>query len=135
MFPVGAACGFFCGFVVAFLCAWFDAGPSQLEAEPPGAGEWIAVGVAFGGLGGAAGLVLAPVVYFIFFTQLSGREFVRAVGLVTAATISFGLFGGLLVNYLYALFTTVLGFFGSSLAVYSFYKDKSRGRVKDGVAV
>jgi hypothetical protein len=52
-----------------------------------------------------------------------------------AATIAFGLLGGLSVNLVYALPATILGFFGSSLAVYIFHKDKSQGRVKDGVAV
>lgn len=135
MFPVGVACGFICGFVIAFLCEWFDSGLGDMEGQPLTVGEYIAVGIAFGGFGGLVGLVLAPVVYFICFTQLSRRELVKAICLIVAATISFGLLGGLSVNLFYALLTTILGFFGSSLAVYIFYKDKSKGRVKDGVAV
>ena len=84
---------------------------------------------------GMIGLVLAPVVYFICFTRLSGRELVKAICLIVAGTISFGLLGGLSVNLLYALLAAMLGFFGSSLAVYIYYKDKSKGRVEDGVAV
>ena len=134
MFPVGVACGFFCGFVIAFLCAWFDSRLGDMESQPMTVGEYVAVGIAFGGFGGMIGLVLAPVVYFICFTQLSGRELVKAICLIVAATISFGLLGGLSVNLFYALFATILGFFGSSLAAYTFYKDKSKGQVKDGVA-
>ena len=99
------------------------------------AGEYIAVGIAFGGFGGLVGLVLAPVVYFICFTRLSSRELVRAICLIVAATISVGLVSGLSANLFYALPATILGFFGSSLIVYIFYKDKSQGQVKDGVAV
>lgn len=135
MFPVGVACGFFCGFVVAFLCAWFDSWPGYMEDKPLPVGDHIAVGIAFGGFGGVAGMVLAPVVYFICFTQLSSRELVKAICLIVAGTISFGLLGGLSVNLFYALLTTILGFFGSALAVYIFYKDKSKGQMKGGVAV
>jgi hypothetical protein len=135
MFPTGAACGFFCGFAVAFLCAWFDSRPGHMEGEPLTAGDYVVGGVAFGGFGGVVGLVLAPVVYFICFTQLSSRELVKAICLIVAATTSFGLLGGLSVNLFYALPSAILGFFGSSLAAYIFYTDKSTGRVKGGVAV
>jgi hypothetical protein len=135
MFPVGVACGFFCGFVIAFLCVWFDSGPGDMEGQPTSVGEYIAVGIAFGGFGGMIGLVLAPVVYFIGFTRLSNRELFKAICLIVAGTISFGLLGGLSVNLFYAVLTTMLGFFSSSLAVYISYKDKSQGPVKDGVAV
>jgi hypothetical protein len=135
MFPVGVACGFVCGFVVAFFCAWFDSRLGYMEGQPMTVGDYIAVGISFGGFGGMIGLVLAPVVYFIGFTKLSSRELVKAVCLIVAATISFGLLGGLSVNLLYALLATILGFFGSSLAVAIFYKDKSQGQVKGGIAV
>jgi hypothetical protein len=52
-----------------------------------------------------------------------------------AATIAFGLVGGLSVNLFYALPATILGFFGSTLAVYIFHKDKSRVASEGGVAV
>lgn len=97
--------------------------------------EYIGVGIAFGGLGGLVGLVLAPVVYFICFTQLSSRELVKAICLIVAATTSVGLLSGLSVNLFYALPATFLGFFGSSLAVCIFYKDKSQGQVRDNAAV
>jgi uncharacterized membrane protein len=135
MFPVGAACGFFCGFAVSFLCVWFDSRPGGMEGQAMTVGEYIAVGIAFGGFGGLVGLVLAPVVYFICFTRLSSRELVRAICLIVAATISVGLVSGLSANLFYALPATILGFFGSSLVVYIFYKDKSQGQVKDGVVV
>lgn len=135
MFPVGAACGFFCGFVVAFLGAVFDGGAGGMEGRPLTAGDHVVAGVAFGGFGGVAGMILAPVVYFIGFTRLGGRELFKAVCLIVAATISCGLLGGVLVNLFYALLTTTLGFLGSSLAAYIFYKDQSGGRVKEGVAV
>lgn len=135
MLPVGVACGFFCGFVIAFLCEWFDSGLGHMEGQPMTVGEYIAVGIAFGGFGGVVGLVLAPVVYFICFTQLSSRELVKAICLIVAGTISFGLLGGLPVNLFYALPATMLGFLSSSLAIYIFYKDKSKGQVKDSVAV
>ena len=135
MFPVGVACGFLCGFVVAFLCLWFEGQPGHMEGEPTTVGDFIVGGIAFGYFGGVIGLVLAPVVYFICFTRLSGRELVRAICLIVAATISFGLLGGLSVNLFYALFTTILGFLGSSLAVYIFYNDKFKGQVVDGVGV
>jgi len=135
MFPIGLACGFFCGFVVAFLCVWFESRPGDMEGQPMTLGEYIAVGIAFGGFGGLVGLILAPVVYFIWFTQLSSRELVKAICLIVAATISFGLLSGLSVNLFYALPATILGFFGSSLAVYIFYKDKSQVQMKDGVTV
>ena len=135
MFPVGAACGFFCGFVIAFLCAGFDGQPGYMEDKPSTIGDYIAVGIAFGGFSGVVGLVLAPFVYFICFTKLSNRELGKANCLIVAGTISVGLLGGLSVNLFYALLTTTLGFFGSSFAVYLSYKDKSKGRVKDGVAV
>lgn len=135
MFPVGVACGFFCGFVVAFLCAWFDSGSGHMEGKPITVGDYVVAGVAFGGVGGVVGLALAPVVYFICFTRLSGRELVKAICLIVAGTASVGLSGGLSVNLFYALPATLLGFFGSSLAVYIFHQDKSNGLVKGGVAV
>lgn len=135
MFPVGVACGFLCGFVVASLCAWFDGGLGDMEGRPLTIGNYIVVGIAFGNFAAMTGLVLAPVVYFICFRQLSNRELVKAICLIVAATISFGLLGGLSVDLFYALLATALGFFGSSLAVCIFYKDKSQGQVKDGVAV
>lgn len=135
MLPVGVACGFLCGFVVAFLCEWFDSGLSQTEGKPLTAGDYLVGGMAFGFFGGVVGLVLAPAVYFTCFKQLSDRELVKAICLIVAGTISFGLLGGLSVNLFYALLTTMLGFFGSTLAVYISFKDKSKGPVKDGVAV
>ena len=41
MFPVGVACGFFCGFVIAFLCAWFDSRLGDVEGQPVTIGEYV----------------------------------------------------------------------------------------------
>lgn len=124
MFPIGFVGGFICAFVVVSGCVLFHLWFGGLEYRPEDVGTYILYAAVCGfASGGMLGFLLTPLAYFVCFTKLNNRDLLRISCLIAVSTIFFGLFGGL-VNELYALLTTFIGFIGSVLAAFSYVKDK-----------
>ncbi len=129
MFPIGFMGGFICAFVIVSGCVLLNLWFGRLEYHTEDIGLYILYAAACGyAPGGMLGFLLTPLAYFVCFTKLNNRDLFRISCLITVGTIFFGLLGGL-VNELYALLTTFIGFIGSILAAFSYVKDKEAKQV------
>lgn len=125
MFPIGAVCGFACGYFIFFGCLVFEI---LFGRESYHSGDWLAlVGLPiFYGIfpGGFLGFIITPVIYFIGFRNLKKQELIKLIIFIGIGTVASGLIGGL-ANVGLAFLTAIIGFIFACVAAVVYVKDKS----------